>query len=387
MKFILNILIGLLAVFMFFSCDKEPIDSTEIIVDEVDVTVVSCGLMVRITNDEGLLRAIASDGAFPYSFEWSTGDTTPIVRVVNGTYEVTVTDAEDCIVIAIIEVNDADLCNSLDFTITTNSLGVTTCDPSGGTPPYRFIWSTFESKQSVNLDPGDYSVTVVDSENCRFSKNFTATITGLCTGFDALVEFMVNSDTTGYALKANIVGGTPPFTYTWNSGETSPVIPFSTNPAFVTITDSEGCVACGNFELIDGPCLSMIAQDRNTLTAVIFDGIPPYTYEWSTGETTETITVSAVGEYTVTITDRVRCMTTGWIEVSTIPCSDFNFSYFHDEINNTLRIDPTGGTPPYSIRWLTGETTFEIPVSSGNLYTAELMDADGCALALLVNIP
>ncbi|MFN3405077.1 MAG: gliding motility-associated C-terminal domain-containing protein [Cytophagaceae bacterium] len=46
---------------------------------------------------------------------------------------------------------------------------------------------------------------------------------------------------------------------------------------------------------------------HTTITAVGTGGAPPYTYEWSTGETTQSINVSSVGTYSVIIRDTTSC--------------------------------------------------------------------------------
>ena len=54
------------------------------------------------------------------------------------------------------------------------------------------------------------------------------------------------------------------------------------------------------------PTTSRTASNA-TATVLPNAGTPPYTYRWSTGETTQTITGLALGSYTVTVTDRLGC--------------------------------------------------------------------------------
>lgn len=73
-----------------------------------------CDLEVAITNGVSSLTAILTNGTAPFTYAWSTGDDTDVIRIAaDGDYSVTVTDAEGCIVIAIISAV-ADPCNGFE---------------------------------------------------------------------------------------------------------------------------------------------------------------------------------------------------------------------------------------------------------------------------------
>jgi len=82
------------------------------------------------------------------------------------------------------------------------------------------------------------------------------------------------------------------------------------------ITTAMGCsdTTC-QVIVLGNPCgmTVSIAYDSSmsTLTASASGGVPPYNYLWSTGQNTQTITVTTSGTYCVTIADNNNCTATG----------------------------------------------------------------------------
>lgn len=132
------------------------------------------------------------------------------------------------------------------------------------------------------------------------------------------------------SLMANISGGTAPFTYNWNTGETTEIISVSTSMNYcVTVTDGLGCTAtaCYNYS---STCdlIAVIVEDTlaNTLSAVATLGITPYTYLWSNGSTQSSISPTSAGNYCVTVTDVQGCSTSICYNYSPSGCTNV-FTY------------------------------------------------------------
>lgn len=121
-------------------------------------------------------------------------------------------------------------------------------------------------------------------------------------------------------LLANVVGGTGPFTFSWNNGSTAETAIATSNMNYcVTVTDAIGCSTTVCYDFISSCTLiGAIAADSstNTLSAVATLGTFPYTYLWSNGATTPQITTNGTGNFCVTITDALGCTTNNCFDYS-----------------------------------------------------------------------
>ncbi len=121
---------------------------------------------------DGSIDLSISFGSAPYTFLWSSGETTQnLSNLSAGIYSVSVTDALGTVVSLTMEVVQPNL---LEANILVNEdsafmcMGHAQVFPTGGTGPYSYLWNTIpaQSTQVAELCPGLYNVTIVDSNNC-----------------------------------------------------------------------------------------------------------------------------------------------------------------------------------------------------------------------------
>ncbi len=185
---------------------------------------------------DGSAEVLYDEGSTPVrQFVWSNGAITQrLSNVRSGWYSVTITDENGCSDTDSVYIDQP--ASSLFFTNTriedptcpyTND-GLITIGVDGGTPPYRFEWSTGDTSQVVHsLGPGTYSVTVHDGGGCPpITKTFTIDsppsidITLMNTADVSCAE----SKTCDGKAQVSASGGKDPaagYTFLWSSGETS----------------------------------------------------------------------------------------------------------------------------------------------------------------------
>ena len=121
---------------------------------------------------------------------------------------------------------------------------------TGGVEPYTYLWSDGQTTETANnLSAGDYTVTVTDANGDFVVGNATITESSaiVLTLIDDVTVFSGYPPSECTTLSAlEITGGTPDYTYSWSTGETTVTIevcPAVTTTYSLTVTDANGCTA------------------------------------------------------------------------------------------------------------------------------------------------
>ena len=124
-------------------------------------------------NTTGAASLTATGGAAPYSYAWPSGATTAADNnLAAGTYDVTVTDANNCP--ATVSVTITQPASALNVTGSTTpetsagaNDGTATATVAGGTAPYTYAWSNGQTTQTATgLAGGFYSCVITDANGC-----------------------------------------------------------------------------------------------------------------------------------------------------------------------------------------------------------------------------
>ncbi len=131
---------------------------------------------------------------------------------------------------------------------------------------------------------------------------------------------------------------------------------------------------------VTGTNISCFSQNNGSVTAVINSGTPPFTYSWSNGATTLSISSLASGSYHLNITDSLGCTSSGQVTITQPTALIGNIATTADNGSNSgaVNLSPQGGTQPYSYQWSNGETTQDISSLVAGTYTVTITDAHGC---------
>lgn len=352
----------------------------------------TCGL----TNGS-LEGCIPGGGLGPYTFNWSNGATTQtITNVGPGTYKLVVTDGAGCKDSSSITVGNTS--TMILSTETTQSLcgrsegSASITSVMGGSAPFTYKWSNGATTPSIsNIPAGSYTVTVTDATGCSEFLTINVTNSNDFTLAINKTDAACNTISTGSAT-AQLTGGTGTITYRWSTGATAASISnLAAGTYSLTVSDGAGCQQISSVTINNATSLSINTTTTTTLcnaasgsatVSTVAGGITPYSYKWSSGQTTQTATNLPAGNYTVTVTDASGCSTTGQATVA-------NSNGF------TLQIAPTnaacngvntgsavaqvfGGAGGYSYRWSNGETTPTINNVASGTYSLTVTDASGC---------
>ncbi len=235
-----------------------------------------------------------------------------------------------------------------------------------------------------NMTQGGVYIGFTDCDN-----NYQGQMAYWFPGGDITVTFLYCNVDCGVEITGTNTGtltavatGAAPFTYAWNTGEsTQSISNLQTANYCVTITDANGCESstCYYYNPNGGNdtlCYVYILPDSVNVPGIgltaIAEGVAPLAYVWSTGETSQSIIINADGEYCVTVTDATGC--------ESVDCLDYgsNSCWATVLIGDASIFAEAQGMPPYAYSWNTGETTQSIvPMATGN-YCVTVTDANGC---------
>lgn len=359
----------------------------------------------------GAINVTETGGFSPVTYSWSTGATTEdLTSLAVGSYIVTATDSNGCTATQTFTVNGSD-----PISVSTSNYVYPTCYDSydgsvnltvnTGTAPYTISWYEFSGYGSYSFtgeDPtgmpsGDYDLYITDNNGCTFDT--TISVYG---PYPVTVNLDYSTDPSCTGSSDGLIavygdGGNYTYTYQWDAAtgnQTGSTANGLTAGAYsVVITDGNGCTGNGSFSIVDPTPLQSSAtsvdvlcngQNNGSINVTTSGGTPPYSFSWSSGQTTEDISNIIAGSYDITVTDNNNCTLTSTYTVnqpgvllSPITAVD---ALCNGQCNGQLTANPTGGTPPYTYIWNdpTGQTAQTAVNLCAGTYSVNVADANNC---------
>ena len=279
------------------------------------------------TTGDGTATVNVLGGTAPYTYLWSPGGATTqtITGLSAGNYTVTVTDANGCTAEASTTVNSG-TCLELAVSVATTSVtcnddsdGTAVATATGGSGSFTYLWSNDATTASIDgLSGGSYTIEITDTVTlCTVTATATINEPNELSSGIAVTNILCNGNATG-SLDLTVSGGTAPYTFLWsNSATTEDLFNLTAGTYSVTVTDVNGCEST-NSATVSEPTLltatlesivnvSCFGNGDGTATVVATGGLPPYTYLWSDGQTTDVASELDIGTYSVTVTDANGC--------------------------------------------------------------------------------
>ncbi len=323
----------------------------------------------------------------PTSYLWITPGfpqwTLPIYNVsVEANYLVNVNYGADCQILLqqyveeiqpMPDIVGAPICSGSVTTLSTSQ------------PYVSYEWSNGDTSPEIEVDqPGEYRVTITDSYGCTgFATQFVQQIQSpnlsingpivLCTG---------QNNATLIASASNIA------TFAWSTGASTANINITGPGEYtVTVTSNNGCTAETSqiVEQIITPVIALtspvlICQGASAVLSPTINGTPDPAYQWSTGATTATITVSTGGVYRVSVSDvTLSCTASVFTLVTILPLPVPVITTSSPTIceGATMVLNPNLGAGN-SFLWSTGATTGNLSTGTAGTYTVTVTAANGC---------
>jgi len=288
----------------------------------------NCGALPVVNSTcsgtcQGSISFTNAFGGSPFTYQWSTGDTTSSIdSLCHGYYTVTLTNGTGCETSyglqiyapsASIQSTPANCFGSCDGTATVVNM-------TAGMPPYNYSWSNGESTDAISsLCSGTYSVIVTDSNLCVDTAavfiNEPTPVIASFTGIDAAC----GGECSG-SFVANVSGGTPPYSYSECVSGT--LIPDSlcAGNYCVTIADAHGCDTTSSFVVSEPPAIITSSSVQNPNCAGCYNGaiafnviggVPPFIFNWSPpigNISNDSLINLPAGIFTFSVTDATGCI-------------------------------------------------------------------------------
>ncbi|PCH98242.1 MAG: hypothetical protein COB85_01910 [Bacteroidetes bacterium] len=388
------------------------IDEPALIVLDSSQTNVSC-----FGGNDGTATAIVAGGIPGYIFAWNTVPSQTNATATGltiGTYCVTVTDVNLCQDSSCVTITEPPLLTApiVGFNLSCNGVctGTGIVTPSGGTPPYVYIWDDPGAQTdsvATGLCAGTWNVTVTDANLCTATASILITEPPLLVLDSAKVDILCNGDATGQAI-AIIAGGSPPYVIIWDdpgSQTTDTAFNLTAGTYCVTITDANFCMDSSCVTLTEPPPIDP-GFNTDSATCGVCDGvarsvptggISSYTFDWldtiPPQNSADTLDSLCAGVYQLEITDANGCIDTFSVGISNIgaPIIDsvdtVNVSCF-GACDGSATVYVSGGTPPYTYLWndpLTQTDSVATGLCAGT-FICQITDGAGCILTVTVII-
>lgn len=337
----------------------------------------------------------------PTSFEWvfnggtpntSTAQNPTITYTNPGTYSVT---------LRVFNAFGSDTLTRNSY-ITINPLPVGSIFSSANTACFGdsiTLTAPSASRYQWTTSPADTLRTLVLRQAGNYSVGVTITNANGCVGIIQPVNAIIhprpdvsistNGATefcSGDSLTLSAPGGLA--SYQWSNGQqTQSIIVRTSNTYTVTGTSVNGCTATASIGVVAKPrpsaVLTVVGQTsfcQGDSVIISVPAVPSYTYRWSNGATTRSITVKESGSYFVTVSDTNGCSRvsdTTSVLVRPLPTSSIThttpLTFCEGE---SVVLD--AGINANEYLWSSGETTRTITATKSGTYSVKITSSFGC---------
>lgn len=378
----------------------------DIVVEEPELlrVVANFSQPACFDSQDGAIELNTFGGTTPYQYRWANNLSISGPKLEGldaGTYNLTVTDANRCLLLTSVE-----LFGPNELILNVDSIRQISCpgaedgfvkvSAQGGAPPYRYEWNTGRTSAVLpQLSPGVYTLSVTDFNGCVKTQSFTFEDPAPIEAQLLEIERpKCQGDNTG-SIIISATGGRPEYRFQWSNGATDSTLTEVDVGAYsVTVSDRNQCPA-------DTLFFKLEAQFPLTVSTVVIDpvcqgatngailltpqGAAPFAFEWlnNPGHLAASLSGIGVGDHPVRITDTEGCELDTIIKVSAEQA-------FLPQINALSPQCPgssdgvidlsfiRAGLPPFNFEWSNGSREDRLLGVAAGDYQFTLTDVRGC---------
>ncbi|WP_109299177.1 SprB repeat-containing protein [Aquimarina sp. AU474] len=369
---------------------------------------------------DGSITINVTSGTPPYNYEWYDpngaqfpSNTNTLTNTGNGEYFVTITDANLCVIerrniddpiaglsVDIVQINPVLCQGSNTASLRANVMGGI---PFSSNDPFIYTWyeegnpnSIGEGRVVYELPIGNYYVIIEDAVGDTIQSDVYE-INGPPVELEVTLatDYVNCGDQNDWTITATVVGGVQPYNYFWQNGFSvdQELIDVPSGTYTLVIQDARGCIAQTTITTFDPVPLEAnisgtdpLCYQGSTGMAEIeaLGGVPPYTYVWSTGAVTASISNIPEGDYFVEVMDNKGC--TIIKEITLIDPNEILLDIGPDNKilcqGQTYTVDASIDDPSATYRWTSGKgfESFdaEVTLSEEANYQIEITTGLGC---------
>ena len=297
------------------------------------------------TTCDGIIKAQGTGGNAPYTYLWNTNSTNfELDSICVGDYQVTITDDNGCsrqlhAFVGFEGTTEVDPCannnlqgdiHTMPVTNAANCNGSIQVYASGGQSPFTFSWNNGATTPTLhNVCNGNYEVTITDNKGCTTSVSGTV-VSDLNAVVDPCLNAFLNVNLTSTKassidvcdaeITSSITGGSAPYTYLWNNGETTSSLENICKGMYkVEVKDSNNCRAVSTGYVGFEPAITSESIPLNgyvipqgvsasgmcdgSASAIVHGGTSPYSFFYSNGSSNASAANLCAGIQYLTIVD------------------------------------------------------------------------------------
>jgi gliding motility-associated-like protein len=376
------------------SCLSPASDSTEVTVYALPPkpVITASGPLTFCQGDSVTLTAPLSA-----SYLWSNGSTSQSIKVfTSSVHTVQVSNANSCQSVASDPVSVT--VNPLPAKPLISASGLLTFCAGGSVDlsvpaAASYLWSNGAASQQVTVSAsGKYAVRVGDVNSCLSPVSDTVTVTVNANPAKPVISPAGPLDLlTGDSI---ILTSTPADVYHWSTGAGTPAITVKVSGSYsLHVASSNGCTSEESDPVVvtfsdflpkptvsPGGPLSFCEGGSVTLTAQAANS-----YEWSNGSTSQSVTVSQSGVFTVVIRNAggVPSFPSDPVTVTVFPLPVLSTTPGHvlcaGGNDGSIALTVTGGTAPFGYSWSNGSSVQNLAGLTAGSYTVNVTDANNCS--------